>query len=171
MRYVIDPEQSAVHVLARSSLHPFRGAAPVSGHVDADFCDGRLDVGKPHGGLLHVEVDDLRGDVPHLDKELRNRLDSQRYPTVTAVLTEVRESADRGYQMSGELTLHGRTQRVVGRASLALDARGRLRLRGTLTLDIRDFGLTPPKLLMLKVHPEVEVHLGLVAVAPAGTTP
>ncbi len=166
--YVIDPEQSVVQVLARSSLHPFRGVAPVSGHFDADFSEGRLDVGKPLGGRLRLDVDDLRGDVPHLERELRNRLDSQRYPTVIAVLTDVREAADHGYQMSGELTLHGRTQQVDGLASLDLDARGQLRMRGTLTLDIRDFGLTPPKLLMLKVHPEVEVQLGFVAVAPTG---
>lgn len=166
-RYVIEPQQSAVLVQARSSLHPFTGAGPVSGYFDANVRDGRLDLSNTPRGMLHLQVEELRGEVPGLDRELRKRLDSRRFPTITAELTEVAETAPEGYRMSGELTLHGRKKLVAGDASVTIDDRGFLYLQGAMALDIRDFGLVPPKLLLLKVHPEIQVQLDFVA-SPTG---
>ena len=36
-------------------------------------------------------------------------------------------------------------------------------MKGSSTFDIRDFGMDPPKVLMLKVHPEVTVAIDVVA--------
>jgi polyisoprenoid-binding protein YceI len=164
-RYELQPDVSLIHVFARSTLRPFTGAAPISGHLDVSLRDGRLDLDQPCSGELRLRVADLRGDVPHLDRELRNRMDSDRYPTVTAVLTAVRAGTAGGYRMSGELTLHGRTKLVEGDATLVVDPGGPLTLRGILHLDMRDFGLVPPRLLVLRVHPEIEVRLGVTAAA------
>lgn len=164
-RYDVQAERSAVEVFARSTLRPFRGVAPVSGHVDAVLDDGRLDLAHPCSGLLRLNVEDLRGESPHLDRELRSRLNSDRYPGVTARLQEVVADGSDGYRMAGELTLHGRTQRVAGTARVAVEPAGLLTMAGILQLDIRDFGLVPPRILMLKVDPQVEVRLALVATA------
>lgn len=169
-RYEIQRERSAVQVFARSTLRPFRGAAPVSGYVDAATRGDRLDLTQACGGVLRLQIDELRGDVMHLDRELRSRMNSDRYPAVTAVLQEVTAAGGGNYRMTGALTLHGRTQRVTGEASVGLEDPALLTLRGRLQLDIRDFGLVPPKLLMLKVHPEIEVHLELVAAAATAAT-
>ena len=170
-RYELQPDVSLVHVFARSTLRPFTGAAPISGHLDVSVRDGRLDLDQPCAGELRLRVDELRGEVPHLDRELRNRMDSIRYPTVTAVLTEVRPGSAGGYRMSGELTLHGRTKLVSGDATVVVKPDGPLTLQGVLHLDMRDFGLVPPRLLVLRVHPEIEVRLGVTAaaVSPAGS--
>ena len=40
---------------------------------------------------------------------------------------------------------------------------GTLQLDGSSTFDIRDFGMEPPRILMLKVHPEVTVRVAIVA--------
>lgn len=168
-RYVIQPKQSVVRVQARSSLHPFTGSGPVSGHFDAEVRDGRLDLSTPPGGALHMQVEDLRGDMPGLDRELRNRLHMARFPAITAVLTEVSQVAPDDYRMAGELTLHGRTKLVVGQASIDIGAGGSLRLQGAMALDIRDFGLVPPKVLLLKVHPDIQVQLDFVAALPGST--
>ena len=164
-RYELQPDASLVHVFARSTLRPFTGAAPISGHLDVSIRDGRIDLDQPCAGELRLRVEDLRGDVPHLDRELRNRMDSDRYPTVTAVLTEVRAASGGGYRMSGQLTLHGRTKLVSGEATVVVEPDGPLTLRGILHLDMRDFGLVPPRLLVLRVHPEIEVRLGVTAAA------
>jgi polyisoprenoid-binding protein YceI len=164
-RYELQPDRSLVHVFARSTLRPFTGAGPISGHLDVSLRDGRLDLDQPCAGELRLRVDDLTGDVPHLDRELRNRMDSIRYPTVTAVLREVRPGAAGAYHMSGELTLRGRTKLVSGDATLVVEPGGPLTLRGVLHLDMRDFGLVPPRLLVLRVHPQIEVRLGVTAVA------
>ena len=164
-RYDVEPHRSVVHVVARSTVHAFRRAAPVSGYVDLSVSDGRVDLAGDSGGMLRLQVEDLRGDMPQFDSELRRRLDADRYPGVTAVLREVTAATGSGYRMSGELTLHGCTRHVWGEATVDLVADGVLTMRGLLQLDIRDFGLVPPKLLMLKVHPEVEVRLELSATA------
>ena len=43
------------------------------------------------------------------------------------------------------------------------DGDGTLQLSGESTFDIRDFGMDPPKILMLKVQPEVGVRVEIVA--------
>jgi polyisoprenoid-binding protein YceI len=164
-RYELQPDASLVHVFARSTLRPFTGAAPVSGHLDLSLRNGGLDLDQPCAGELRLRVDELRGGVPHLDRELRNRMDSIRYPAVTAVLRDVRPGPAGGYRMSGELTLHGRTKLVFGDATVTVTAGGALTLQGVLHLDMRDFGLVPPRLLVLRVHPEIEVRLRVTAAA------
>ena len=36
-------------------------------------------------------------------------------------------------------------------------------LTGQATFDVRDFGMEPPRILMLRVYPEVEVSVEIVA--------
>ena len=60
----------------------------------------------------------------------------------------------------------GRARRYEGKLSLAL-AGENLTIDGELTVDIRDFGLRPPKLLILRVDPIVKVRLHLVAAVAA----
>ncbi len=38
-----------------------------------------------------------------------------------------------------------------------------LQLEGESTFDIRDFGMEPPRILLLRVHPEVKVRVAIVA--------
>ena len=38
-----------------------------------------------------------------------------------------------------------------------------LKLEGDHTFDIRDFGMDPPKILMLKVEPNVDVRVEIIA--------
>ena len=40
---------------------------------------------------------------------------------------------------------------------------GTLKLEGEHTFDIRDFGMEPPKILMLKVEPDVNVRVEIIA--------
>jgi hypothetical protein len=39
----------------------------------------------------------------------------------------------------------------------------RIRLTGRSSFDVRDFGMEPPRILMLKVEPQVEVKVEIVA--------
>jgi hypothetical protein len=82
---------------------------------------------------------------------------------VTGVLRDVREGVEGRYRMSGELTLHGRSCSVDGDATIDVGEDGRWPFDGVMELDIRDFGIEPPKLLMFKVSPEIEVRLTFVA--------
>ena len=147
---------------ARSTLHPIVRRAAVSGFIDATVVDGVIDTGRPVRGRLELVLTDFRADDIY-DSEIERRLDVQRHPVVVAELLEATAQDGNGhYRMAGELSLHGRTQRLDGDALVRCDA-AMLSLEGSLTLDVRSFGLQPPKFLLLRVQPQVQVTLHLRA--------
>jgi hypothetical protein len=162
-RFVIQPHRSLLTVRARSTLHPITRSGPVTGHVEATVSQGALDLAEPASGLVELEMQALKGDA-YLDREMDLRLDTQRYPRAVARLTEI-HPVDDGYRMRGEVVMRGRTCTVEGLAGVSVDSGRELRLHGSLRLDIRDFGIQPPRLLLLRVHPEVDVVLDFVALA------
>ena len=107
-------------------------------------------------------MDELRADNQLYNTELKRRIDAKRFPTITGTVTDVRAGSGGSYIVSGDLTLHGVTAHVSGSADLRMEGR-ELRVQGQLDLDIRNFGLNPPRILMLKVQPEVQVNLDIVA--------
>jgi polyisoprenoid-binding protein YceI len=88
---------------------------------------------------------------------------ADRYPVITGVLRSVAEDTLGRYLMKGELTLRGRTRVVEGEAAVNVGEDGRLHFDGAMEVDIRDFGIDPPNLLIVKVHPVLEVGLTFVA--------
>ena len=98
------------------------------------------------------------------DRELRRRIDTRRYPTIEGRLTEMRPSGRDGrYVVRGDLTLRGVTHSYQDEMTISEVDDRTLRLEGQSTFDIRDFGMEPPRILMLKVDPEVAVKVALVA--------
>jgi polyisoprenoid-binding protein YceI len=161
-RFVIDPDDSRLRALARSSIHPFGYTATISGMVEVEVRDGEFDVSASVNGVLEVRLDSLRGDDPHTDGEMHRRLDTQRFPTARASVRDVHPLGDDGYRLAGEVTLRGTTCPLEGDAVVRLED-GRLRASGSTTLDLRAFGVKVPSMLLLRVHPEVEVTINLLA--------
>ncbi len=145
-------------------MHPVHGsAAQVSGYVDADFSGDALQTSP--APKMHVEfpVEQLRSGNALQDREMWKLIDSRRFPTVAADLRSLEQDGAAGrYKASGDITLAGRQRRYEGNLTLVHDGQ-RLRVEGELRVDIRDFGIVPPRFLMFKVEPEVNVRLHLVA--------
>ena len=100
----------------------------------------------------------------HLDAELRRRIDARRYPDVTLELDELR--AERGARPlpGGErVTIHGVTRPPRGTVVVAHAGPGRLSVTGEQVVDIRDFDISSPTVLMLRIYPDVVVKLYLEA--------
>jgi hypothetical protein len=55
------------------------------------------------------------------------------------------------------------TKTVEGEVTLSVLDDGTFEVEGEKVFDIRDFGLTPPRILMLKVYPDVTVRGRVVA--------
>ena len=85
-------------------------------------------------------------------------IDSKRFPRVASDLRELRPTTDPGrYAATGDVTLAGRSRRYNG--TLTLSSSGdRITIEGELEIDIRDFGLKPPALLLIKVDPAVKLR-------------
>ena len=164
-KYRIRPDSSQVWIEARSSLHPIHGEGKgLEGVVEAAVTDGRLDLGGDTLIRLELPVDQLTSGKAVEDAELLRRVDARKFPTIRGVTTEIKEIDAGRYRVRGDLTFHGVTRPVEGEVSVEMpDGDGTIVLEGEQTFDIREFGVQPPKILMLKVHPDVKVRVRVVA--------
>jgi polyisoprenoid-binding protein YceI len=164
--YRIVAQESTVHIGARSNVHPINTrTAGLEGFVDLEFDDdGNVDLASTPAGRLSFPVDLLRSGNPFEDRELRKRIDARHFPTIAGVMTAMAPAPQPGrYLVSGDLTFRGVTRAHTGEMDIeAVDA-DTIRLVGESGFDVRDFGMQPPRILMLRVEPEVTVRVELVA--------
>lgn len=168
-RYVVVPAESTLSFEARSTMHRVHGAAAnISGFIEAARAEDGTLAADP-APQMHVEfpVERLRSGNDLQDREMWRLIDSRRFPTIIGDLRELRASSSAGrYVAEGDITLSGRMRRYSGEMSVSGGA-DRFVVDGELSVDIRDFGLKPPNLLIIKVDPVVRVRLHLVAAATA----
>ena len=173
MHYVLDPDRSEATVHATSSVHPISSSASVHGWIEVSLDDeGYVDLEGVVDGSISVDLTHMRSGNPLVDREAERRLQTRRYPTMEGrLLSLVYAGEDAGhghhYDGEGELTFHGVTRPLAGGLSVIVDPDG-LRLEGDTELDVTDYGVQPPSLLVIKVHAHVRIELHAVAV-PDGT--
>ena len=162
-RYRIVPERSRIWVEATSSLHPIRAeTSGLQGHLDAEIVDGRIAAGAPVTGRVEIDADRLKTGNGLYDYELERRLEVRKYPVIRGTVRAVEPHGEATrYRVSGELEFHGVTRPVEGDVTLRAVGGDTLEIEGERSFDLREHGLEPPRLLMLKVHPDVRVR-GLV---------
>ncbi len=115
-------------------------------------------------GELSLRVDRLSSGNALEDRELRRRVDTRRFPTIDGRLTTLQDTGrDDRYVVRGDLTFRGVTNSYEDEMTIARSDDETLHLEGRSTFDIRDFGMEPPRILMLRVHPEVAVTVTIVA--------
>jgi polyisoprenoid-binding protein YceI len=164
-RYAVLPAQSKLTFEANSSIHPVHGqGSELGGYVAAAWdADGSFASDPPPAMRVELRVERLRSGNAIQDREMWKLIDSRRFPLIAADLREVHSSGEPGrYRASGDITLAGRVRRYEGELSVKHDG-DRVTVDGDLIVDIRDFGIQPPRFLMLKVEPKVKVSLHLVA--------
>lgn len=164
-RYAVSPTETALTVDARTTLHAVRATASgLSGYVAAAWnAEGGLTL-EP-APVMHVEfpIDQVRSGNSLQDREMRKLVDANRFPKVAADLRSLELlSAPNRYKANGEITLVGRSRTYGGDFTIVRDGESVI-VDGELGVDIRDFGLKPPSLLMLKVDPSLRIRLRLVA--------
>jgi polyisoprenoid-binding protein YceI len=165
-RFEIDPERSRVWIDARSSLHPIHSeTAGLEGWFEADIQGG----GRVNGAVaprarLELPVARLSSGNPLYDREMRRRIDARRYPTISGDLRLMEEAeGDHRYKISGDITFRGVTKPYEDEMTLTSLDDDTIRLEGQRTFDVRDFGMDPPKILTLRVFPDVTVRVDIVA--------
>lgn len=160
MRYRIDSSRSRVVIDATSNVHPI--------HTETSGLTGWIDLdGALAGGHVELAVDQLRSGNPLEDAELRRRIDARRYPTITGDVTAVEEAGDH-WRVAGDVTFRGVTRAHRDDMTVETLGDGSVRIAGSSTFDIREFGMSPPRILLLRVHPDVRVAVDVVAVPEDG---
>ncbi len=166
-RYRIVPERSQVWIEARSSLHPIHSRTDgLQGYVDIAMApNGEVDLTSPPAAKLSLPASRLSSGNPLQDRELFKRIDVRRYPTIEGELEGVEISGgDGSYEVSGDVTFRGVRRRYRDQMEIHALDNETIQLAGSSRFDIRDFGMDPPKVLMLKVQPEVDVKVEIIAV-------
>ncbi|MGH8905315.1 MAG: YceI family protein [Egibacteraceae bacterium] len=163
-KYRINPARSQIWMEAQSSVHPIHGEAKgLEGEIVAEVADGRLDLSSQPTMRIELPIEVLKSGNALQDKELQRRVDIRRYPKVIGESKDVSQQGDSNrYRVRGDLTFHGVTRPVDGEMDLSIPDERTIVLEGSQTFDIRDYGVTPPKILMLRVHPEVKVRVRVV---------
>lgn len=160
-RYAIVPGRSWIRAEARSSLHPVRmETAGLQGFLEAEISGGEVRLGTAAHIDLAVEL--LKTDHSILDAELQRRLEARRYPRIEGDLRAVTALGGGRWRLQGELSLHGVRKSLEVEVG-ATERDGALELAGEKAIDMRDFGLQPPRLLFLRVEPQVRIRALLVA--------
>ena len=164
MRYRIVPERSRLFALARSSLHPIRvETGAVGGFIEAQIAGEVLDLNSPPRSEIEVAAGALKSGNFLYDHELARQLEVARYPSVRGVLMAVSGLGGKRYRVRARLLLHGVERELEAEATLLQESDQSLVVEGERTIDMRDFALKPPRLLMFQVYPEVRVRMRIVA--------
>jgi hypothetical protein len=169
-RYRIVPERSHVWIDAQSNVHPVHSSSDgLEGFVEMEMApDGGVDLSASPSGHLSLPVDRLSSGNRFEDREMQKRVDSRRYPTIDGSLDKMERSGDGGsYRVRGDISFRGVAHSYEDEMTVHAVDDETIELAGKSRFDIRDFGMEPPRVLMLRVEPEVDVRVEIVAVKEA----
>jgi polyisoprenoid-binding protein YceI len=162
-RYRFDSVRSCVWVSGRSSLHPINTETRgITGWFEASRReDGSLDLALPIAGELELAVEKLTSGNQLYDHELRRRIDARRYPTIGGRVTKITaDGSHPRYSVAGDIEFHGKIRSFEHTMDIEL-AEDEVSLSGDYVFDIREFGMKPPSMLMIRVYPEIAVRVEL----------
>ena len=160
-RLRVNPGSSTIVVEARSNVGPIAWeAVGPTGEFAVALSGGSPTTDPPPWGWLELRLDSLTSDNRAYDAELQRRLDTRRHPVARVELREVRRTGNAyRFRVTALLGLHGVEREVDGELEVEVREDDTVLVTGQQQIDIRDFGLPAPSTLMLKVYPDVRVHL------------
>ena len=165
-RYRIVADASEVVIDARSNVHPIhQRARGVDGFVDLEMAaDGSVDLAQGVTAEISLATDRLVGSNPLETRELRRRIDARSHPTITGRLDDLQAADTPGaYLARGVVTFRGESRPAEDELRITRDEHGALRVEGSHEFDIREFGMEPPRVLLMRVEPIVRIRIDVVA--------
>ena len=164
-RFKVNTAQSTVKVGLRVNLHPSHiNANALSGVIECEVDrQGRPRLDQPYTATLTLPVDAIKSGNGIQDREMRRRFDVSHFPTITATVTHGEAlDGDGRYRATARLTMHGQTRDITG--DVQLDVKGKtMTIDGQQVINVKDFGIDPPRLIILKVEPDVDLQVHIVA--------
>jgi DNA-binding PadR family transcriptional regulator len=163
--FQVVPDRSVLLIEARSSVGPISfGAVGVTGVIEAGVRSGIVVSDPAPSAHLEMQVDGLRSGNSVYDGELLRRIDARRFPIASIDLRESAElDSGNRFRLDGEVTFHGVTRAVQGTVTVTSSSERKLVIAGEQVFDIRDFDIPSPTVLMLRIYPDVRVHLHVEA--------
>lgn len=158
---------SSVQVAADSSVHPITAEIHgLRGEATCEVADGAPVPGPGTAGWIEGDVAQLETGKKLEDIALRKQIDAKKFPTVRYEVRSV-EGTGGSFKVTGAFTFHGQTKEFTDDCSARIDG-GQLMVDAEHTVDIRDFGVKPFKVLTLSIQPEVTLTLHLIGAESGG---
>jgi YceI-like domain len=168
--YDVRRDLSAVLIQARSNVGPIELASTaVTGRAEASLTGGALDPSTPPTASIEIPVVSLSSGNARYDREIHRRLDAQRFPKITAELASLKLAGSSGLSVAGSLTIHGMAVSMSGSFDIETLDPSRLVVVGEQLIDIRDFSISLPTTLMLRIYPEVIVRFRIEGASEGAT--
>jgi hypothetical protein len=164
-RFRVVPERSSLAIDARSNVGPIRWeASGLQGGFEVVGDPQGVDPAKVEWAELEMAVESLTSGNQLYDAELMRRIDARSHPTARVALRHVDAvGAGNRYQLHADLTFHGVTRQLTGTVAIAFPDADVALVYGEKIVDIRDFDIPSPAVLMLKILPDVRVRMSLEA--------
>jgi len=162
-RYTFDSMRSCIWVSGRSNLHPINTETRgITGWFETGTReDGSLDLEGQVSGELELAVERLTSGNQLYDHELRRRMDARHHPIIRGRVTQIAENGTHPhYLVAGDVSFHGATRSFEHEMRIDVHEQG-VTLLGEYVFDLREFGMKPPSMLMIRVYPEISVRVEL----------
>jgi polyisoprenoid-binding protein YceI len=166
MRFEVLPELSRVGFDAKSTLHDFSG---VTSDVSGAFTARLSAPGREVTGEVRASATTLDTGLADRNTEMAGTLDSAKFPTLTfrlasfqAAQTDPKTLASTGTGR-GTLTIHGVAREVSVPLRISVDDARRVVVEGEVTVRMTEFGVTPPRKVVITVDDAVKVWVALRA--------
>ncbi len=116
---------------------------------------------------LTVPVSSLDCDNGTMNNHMRNALDAKAHPTIMFALSSydlVKGGESVAVTLTGSLTIHGKSLPVTLQAQATGGAEGALHLTGVYELNMKEYGVKPPSLMLgtMNVREKVKVRFDLL---------
>jgi polyisoprenoid-binding protein YceI len=161
----VNTARTTVKVGLRVNLHPSHvNANALSATIECEVDKlGRPRLDQPYRAVLTLPVNAIKSGNGLQDLEMRRRFDASRFPTINAIVTHGEALKGKGrYRAKAQLTIHGVTREVAGDIQLSVDGTT-LTVDGQQVINVKEFGIDPPHLIFLKMDPEVDLQVHIVA--------
>ena len=171
MRFDVITGSSTVATALRSNVHPVNAVSNgLGGYLEGELGrSGAPDLKQPHRAHLELPVRSLKSGNRIEDMEMERRMDVRRYPNIVADVQELKPLGAGKYRATAELNVRGNSKTVQANVSIAVTG-SRVVVETEHIFDMREFGIDPPRVLMLRMEPEVrvKVHTSRQSCAPPG---
>jgi polyisoprenoid-binding protein YceI len=162
----VDTGQSKVDIDLKVNLHPSHiTATGLTGTIECELDEeGRPRLDRPYTADLVLPVSAISSGHGLQDREMRRRFDSSRYPVIEAKVTrgEAINGHDGRYRATAQLSMHGHTKELSGEVALQVTG-DTMTVDGEHVINVKDYGIEPPRLIILKVEPDVDLRAHIVA--------
>jgi polyisoprenoid-binding protein YceI len=157
-RFSVVTHRSRVEVVVKVTLQRFHlKSEQVRGAFDADVDEQGAIRSPEMSGRMKVRSDSLKSGNRLFDRDMNKMLETRKYSEITGEILGAEPNGDGDYAIRGRLYLHGMSEDVTGVARVIEAGPDHALFEGKMTIDFTHFNLDPPKLLVLKVIPELEV--------------